>query len=505
MGLGRTRLEYNLLVSKLIRGFWVLTISALISTSILPITSANAIGSGNCVSTTSGTLVATATQSGSNCIVIFTSGTGTWSLPSGSFSVTYLVVGGGGSGSRGTCGVTYGPGGGGGSVQTGTNTFSGIINLTVGNVGLVYTASLCPGTAGNPGANSVFQSITANGGGAAGIGKTGGTSGNGNLGGTASDSGCGECGAGGGGGAGGSGGGAANSSQGGISGLNAGPGISSSLSGSLVEYGSGGAGRTGSYYGVARGGGGSANNVGGSASCSATPNTGGGGRDCGAAGWGAGGSGIVVAVYAFDVTAPTFISSSFSAAENIATSANAATIKVSESATVTISAGADAALFNIITSDSITVFIRFKASPNFESPSDNGANNVYEITLTATDSASNAGTQAITITVTDVVDTSSFNSLSLSGAATFRQVLTIAANVSVAARVTFRARNVIISGCKNKITSGSSPNIVATCSWRPSTRGTVVITATATPTGAGISGATATPVSVVVSNRSSSR
>ena len=207
-----------------------------------------------------------------------------------------------------------------------------------------------------------------------------------------------------------------------------------------------------------------------------------------------------------DFTAPTFTSSSsFSAAENIATSANAATIKVSESATVTSSAGADTALFNIVTSDSITAFVRFKASPNFEAPSDGDTNNVYEITLTATDSSGNAGTQSITITVTDVVDTSSFNSLALSGSATYRQVVTITANVSVASKVTFRAKNVIISGCKNKITSGSSPNIVATCSWRPSMRGTVVITATAVPTGAGISGATATPVSVVVSNRSSSR
>jgi hypothetical protein len=220
------------------------------------------------------------------------------------------------------------------------------------------------------------------------------------------------------------------------------------------------------------------------------------------------GNGQIIINYsaAPDTTAPTFTSSaSFSAAENIATSANAATIKVSESATVTISSGVDAALFNIITSDSITVLIRFKASPNFESPSDNGGNNVYDLVLTATDLASNAGTQAITITVTDVVDTSSFNSLSLGSSATFRQVVTIAANVTVASRVTFRARNVIISGCKNKLTSGSSPNIVATCSWRPSTRGTVVITATATPTGAGISGATATPVSVVVGNRSGSR
>ena len=207
-----------------------------------------------------------------------------------------------------------------------------------------------------------------------------------------------------------------------------------------------------------------------------------------------------------DTTAPTFTSSSsFSVAENIATSSNAATIKVSESATVTISAGSDAALFNIITSDSVTAFIRFKASPNFEAPADVGGNNAYEITLTATDTAANAGTQSITITVTDVVDTSAFNSLTLGGSATFRQVVTITANVSVASKVTFRARNIIIAGCKNKLTTGSSPNIIATCSWKPSMRGAVVITASAVPTGAGISSATATPVSVVVGNRSGAR
>jgi hypothetical protein len=56
----------------------------------------------------------------------------------------------------------------------------------------------------------------------------------------------------------------------------------------------------------------------------------------------------------------------------------------------------------------------------------------------------------ITITVTDVLDTSSFNSFTLSGAATYRSVVTITANITVAAKVTFKAKNVIISGCKNK-------------------------------------------------------
>ena len=210
-----------------------------------------------------------------------------------------------------------------------------------------------------------------------------------------------------------------------------------------------------------------------------------------------------------DTTAPTFTSSSsFSVAENILSSANAATIKVSESATVTVSAGADAASFNIITSDSITVFIRFKAPPDFEAPADVGGNNVYEIALTATDAATNAGTQSITITVTDVVDTSSFNSLALAGSATtatFRTVVVITANVSVASRVTFRVNGKVLPGCKNKLATGSGSSFSTTCNWRPSNRGQMNLTAAATPTGAGISSATANAVSIRVINRTGSR
>lgn len=210
-----------------------------------------------------------------------------------------------------------------------------------------------------------------------------------------------------------------------------------------------------------------------------------------------------------DTTSPTFASSStFSAAENISITATAATINVSESATVTISGGADASLFNVIASDSITALIRFKAPPDFEAPTDVGANNVYEITLTAVDAASNAGTQSIIITVTDVVDTSSFNSLSLAGSATtatYRISVVITASVTVASTVTFKVNGRVLPGCIKKPASGSGSNFSASCSWRPSNRGVVTITATATPTGASISGASATPVRVTVGNRSGNR
>ena len=210
-----------------------------------------------------------------------------------------------------------------------------------------------------------------------------------------------------------------------------------------------------------------------------------------------------------DTTPPTFTSSSsFSAAENIATSASAATIQVSESATITISSGADAARFNIARSETNTAIIKFNVSPDFEAPVDVGGNNVYDITLTATDAANNAGTQSITITVTNVVDTSSFNSFSLAGSATtatFRAVVVITANVTVAARVTFRVNGIVLPGCKNKLATGSSSSFVTTCSWKPSNRGPATLSATATPTGAGISGATATPLSIMVDRRTGPR
>ena len=117
----------------------------------------------------------------------------------------------------------------------------------------------------------------------------------------------------------------------------------------------------------------------------------------------------------------------------------------------------------------------------------------------------NSSATAVSLNSEVVQVTSTFNSLSLSGSVNYRQVVTITANVSVASRVTFRARNVIIPGCKNRLTSGTSPNIIATCNWRPSVRGNIPITATSTPTSVGTSGATATPVIVVVNNRSGNR
>ncbi len=370
---------------------------------IYPATShAVALGSGNCASEytqISGTFTASATQSGSNCIVIFqtvadnsSTATGTWTLPAGTYSVQYLVVGGGGSSSRGTCSYFWGSGGGGGEVLTGTSLMSGNVAITVGKGGVQSGNCNSAGPpSGADGGNSVLGSLTARAGKGGSPTAIGGSSGNLNPGGTGNGgvAGCPSptfCNAGGGGGAGGAG-----------SGLNAGIGVSSNLSGSSTVYGAGGAGRGDAGFGTSE-----ATCAGTSSRFNAVMHTGCGGSDAGGY-MGSGGSGIVIAVYAFDTTAPSFTNSTtFSFQENSATSSNAATITVNESSTVSINSGNDAALFTVVASDSVTARIRFLSSPNFESPTDVGANNGYELSIRATDRIGNFANQSITISVTNV-------------------------------------------------------------------------------------------------------
>jgi hypothetical protein len=362
------------------------------------------LGSGNCASTytqTSGTFTATATQSGSNCIVIFrtvadntSSASGTWTLPAGTYSVQYLIVGGGGSSSRGVCSYYWGTGGGGGEVLSGSTSMTGSISVTVGKGG-VDKSSNCSTLGNSPsganGASSVLASITARGGSGGTGGAVGGASGNLKAGGTGNGGtyGCPDpsfCNAGGGGGA---------ASAG--SGINAGNGTSSSLSGTLTVYGAGGAGRGNTVFGTSE-----STCAGTSSRFDAVMHTGCGGSDAGSA-MGSGGSGIVVAVYAFDSTPPSFTNStSFSYLENSAISTNAATITTNESSTITINSGNDGAQFSVAFSDSVTARIRFSVSPNFESPSDVDTNNVYEISVRATDIYGNYANQSIAITVTNV-------------------------------------------------------------------------------------------------------
>ena len=63
--------------------------------------------------------------------------------------------------------------------------------------------------------------------------------------------------------------------------------------------------------------------------------------------------------------------------------------------------GTDSSLFNI----SNTGGLSFSSAPDYEAPLDDGANNEYNLVVTATDSSSNTSDLSVTITVTDVNDT----------------------------------------------------------------------------------------------------
>jgi hypothetical protein len=245
---------------------------------------AAAIGSGICVQDVGNIAGVSVTQSGNDCIVIFTNTTSTtWKAPTGVSTVRYLVVGAGASGDRGVCGVHWGHGGGGGQVRAASLgvTPGTSYTVAVGSGGQGSENAVCPSdapTVANAGFNgslSQFGSITAAGGLRAVTKSTvGGASGEGFAGGT----GTGTYPAGGGGGAGGVG-----------NDINGGLGINSDITGSTIMYGSGGAGKNNSGFGTASSGGATGTD-------GPIANRGGGGADR-SPGWHAGANGVVIIRY----------------------------------------------------------------------------------------------------------------------------------------------------------------------------------------------------------------
>jgi hypothetical protein len=207
-----------------------------------------------------------------------------------------------------------------------------------------------------------------------------------------------------------------------------------------------------------------------------------------------------------DTTPPTFPSAeTFSTPEN---STAVGTIVASESSTITLFGGDDLSKFSLLRSSDSSAALSFVTAPNFEAPTDTGANNTYVVVLKAVDAASNAGYETVTVTVTDVNDTASISTFGLAANATtanFKTATNITINVSVASRITFLSNGKRIAGCIKKATSGTSPNITVTCSWSPSTRGSVSLTAVIVPVDQNIAGLTSTPVNIRVGNRSGNR
>ncbi|MES2791133.1 MAG: cadherin domain-containing protein, partial [Planctomycetota bacterium] len=125
---------------------------------------------------------------------------------------------------------------------------------------------------------------------------------------------------------------------------------------------------------------------------------------------------FIITVLAVNDNAPIFSSSAtFNVAENttavgtvIATDADLP----SQTVTYSITGGADSTLFSI---DSATGILTFNVAPNYEAPTDAGANNVYNVDVTANDNSGLTTVQSIAVTVTPVND----NAPIFSSSATF--------------------------------------------------------------------------------------
>ncbi|MFZ2968901.1 MAG: cadherin repeat domain-containing protein [Sulfuricurvum sp.] len=117
---------------------------------------------------------------------------------------------------------------------------------------------------------------------------------------------------------------------------------------------------------------------------------------------GGGGGGSTTTPSSVDTTPPVFSSlTTASVAENTSITTTVYKATADNDVGVTYSlGGTDAALF---TMNSTTGAVTFKTSPNYEAPSDNGTNNTYDFTVTATDTVGNQTSQAVALSVTNVL------------------------------------------------------------------------------------------------------
>lgn len=103
--------------------------------------------------------------------------------------------------------------------------------------------------------------------------------------------------------------------------------------------------------------------------------------------------------FTIDATAPTITSAT--TANNAENSVLAHALTANEAVTWALNGGADVLLFEISGS---TLRWDSNGTQDFETPLDAGANNVYNVTVRATDTVGNTTDQNIAITVTDVVE-----------------------------------------------------------------------------------------------------
>jgi hypothetical protein len=426
--------------------------------SVVPISQSNAIGSGACTSTVgsdSGVVVA---NSGGFCYVAFTAnGTNSWTAPSGVTSVDLLIIAGGGAGGSGA----WGGGGGAGEVVLFTGysvSSSSAKNLSVGRGGVSGTATLDPlnnrSEAGTVSWVGSASEVVAQGGGfgasygyGSGAGYT--TGGNGGSGGGGNEQ--------------------NPASPGGTS--------TKSTSGSRTGYGNiGGSGST-----LVSGGGGGGAGTAGSNAATSTGGNGGAGTNLFASWLSAINSGMAGVTGWQSATSTGFIGAGGGGGAS-ATRGNGGV------------GGGGNGIINATSGN---------GESGVANTGSGGGGTGYN--SSTAQRGGNGGSGLIIVKYAQVLAViNSFNLTGNATTATYRSSATVSINVSTPAKITFRAKGIAIAGCKNRTASGSGSSYTATCSWKPSVRGQVNLTASIVPTGPWTN-VTSTPLSIWVINRSGAR
>lgn len=386
--------------------------------------SAATIGSGSCISTANSDASVVVSSAGGYCYVAFKgTGTNSWTAPGGTTSADFLIVAGGGAGGSGA----WGGGGGAGGVvfYSGYSvSSSAATQLKVGVGGIPGTASLDPAAnrSGN-GENSWIGSasgVIAVGGGAGASYAYSSTSANSS------------------GSSGGSGGGATENT----STNNGGSSTQTLPSGAAVKYGSAGGATPNSAF-QSGGGGGGASAIGGAVTGSAVG--------------GAGGAGInTYATYVnlFSIGVSGFIAGGGGGGTNGGTRALGGS-SVGGRGGASGSLTGEAAAANTGSGGGGTSYSG--------GPYQGGA----------------GGTGLIIIRYSNVIASAT---LTLApGNLIFRQAKAITVISTVAGKITFRVAGKVIPGCKNKMVNAGN-SFTTTCSYRPSNRTYVTISATLVPT-----------------------
>ena len=167
----------------------------------------------------------------------------------------------------------------------------------------------------------------------------------------------------------------------------------------------------------------------------------------------------------------------YSSAENITSlyTVTASDVDAGTSFTYSLT-GTDAADFTISASGALS----FATPPDFEGPIDSDTNNTYVVVTWVSDGTL-SDSQTVTITVTNANESGTASGPAVSGPVYKGISISLVTNVNAAGKVRFFLNGKRIANCLSVSTSGSYPNITATCNWKPTVTGRQFLTATLTP------------------------